>query len=808
MKVLKRTAYHTTKILTKLNDEFTKKDKLFFAIISISLLIFWFSIPNKLFNSPLAYLITDKNNDILGAHIAGDGQFRFALSSNLPEKYIIALTTFEDKRFFYHPGIDIISIARAAKQNFSKNKIVSGASTITMQVIRLSDNNNKRTVFIKLIEIVQALRLEISYSKNEILNLYAQNAPFGGNNVGIDAAMWRYFGTKLQNITWAQAATLAVLPNSPALIHPGKNRQILINKRNRLLKKLYKNGEMSQMDYELAIDEPIPDEPNVFPFFSKHLVSRITKENINGGLYKTNIDLQLQKQVFDIVNRHHKFLKGNAINNAAVIVIENSTGNVLAYIGNTQTDNNSEDVDLITSLRSTGSILKPFLYASMLSSGDILPNSLVYDIPSYIGGYTPKNFSKSYDGAVPASKALSRSLNIPAVLMLKDYGLENFYEKLKKIGYNSLSKNPSHYGLSLILGGSEGSLWNIAGMYSSMARVLENYPKYANKYLPADYHQPNIYFSKNKKEETQMWKNFENSSHFDASAIWLTFEALLEVDRPGIESYWSNFSSSTKIAWKTGTSFGFRDAWAIGVTPEYTVGVWTGNADGEGRPGLIGAKASAPIMFSVFKILKHSNKWFSKPSNDMIVVETCQESGFLASEHCENTVKIQVPVNGIRFDVCPFHKTVFLDKPEKFRVNQNCETQENMIKKSWFVLPASVEKYYKLRNPVYKTLPPLRDDCKTFEDNENKSFALIYPYKNTKIYVPVMLDGTPGKTVFQATHRDKNIKVFWYLNDKLIAQTIENHEIELRPEKGNYSLMLIDENGAKIVTSFEILNEK
>ncbi len=791
----------------KLNNYFSLKDKIILILCIVVFPIFWFSIPSKLFNTPLSYLITDKNDQILGAHIATDEQYRFALTDSIPDKYIKALITFEDKRFYYHPGIDILAILRAAKLNISKRKIVSGGSTITMQVIRLAGNGKERTIFQKTIEIIKALRLELTYSKHEILNLYAANAPYGGNNVGIDAAMWRYFGTKPQNITWAQAATLAVLPNSPSLIHPGKNRTILLTKRNKLLKKLLDTKQIDITTYELAIDEPIPDKPTNFPSIASHLLSKITFKNKNGGLYKTTIDINTQRKVSEIVNKYHKILAGNGINNAAVIVIENKTGNIISYIGNTQTDNNSENVDMITAKRSTGSILKPFLYASMLNSGNILPNSLVYDIPTYIGGYSPKNYSKGYDGAVKARNALARSLNIPAVRMLKSYGLENFYEKLKNIGYTSLNNSATHYGLSLILGGSEGSLWDIAGIFSSMARTLNNYELYGNKYLPADYHQLNYNFKNIEKEEKEIWKNFENESYFDASAIWLTFNALLEVDRPGIENNWTNFSSSNKIAWKTGTSFGFKDAWAIGVTPEYTVGVWTGNADGEGRPGLIGSRASAPILFNVFKILPSSNQWFKMPIFDMIEIETCEESGFLVSQHCENIKKVWVPKNAVRFDVCPFHQTVYLNKNEEYRVNLNCEASENIIKKSWFVLPATVEKYFKLKNPKYKFLPPLRSDC---SDNtrEDEDFELIYPYKNTKIYIPIELDGSLGKTVFQATHRNKNIKVFWYLNNTFIAETTDKHEIELRPIKGKYTLTLIDENGKSIKTEFEILNER
>lgn len=783
-----------------------QKKVLKISIFVLLIFIYWLILPSLLFNEPYCSVIEDINGELLGAHIANDGQYRFPETEKVPQKFKDAIITFEDKRFYYHWGFDVISLFRAIKQNFSSGRVVSGASTIPMQVIRLSRKVKARTITEKIIEIILATRLEFSYSKDEILTLYASHAPFGGNVVGIDAASWRYFGINANKLSWAQATTLAVLPNSPALIHPGKNRKELFNKRNRLLKKLFDNKTIDKETYELAIEEEVPEIRKSFPDLTRHL---LMKQKNNNKIVKTTIDAEVQVKVNEIVNRHHKKLSGNQINNLAVLILDVETGNVISYIGNVNdfTNNkNQNEVDIITSERSTGSILKPFLYASMLTEGQVLQNTLVYDIPTRMGGYTPKNYSRGYDGAVPAHKALARSLNIPAVRMLRDYGNEKFYTKLKNIGFTSLHNNADFYGLSLILGGCEGTLWDICGMYASMARALNHYEEHGYQYDRKDFHAPNYILKKNKKRNIENdYEDLENSSFFSASAIYLTFLAMLDVERPDNESNWEMFQSSERIAWKTGTSFGFRDAWAIGVTPKYVVGVWAGNADGEGRPGIVGVKAAAPVLFDVFNILPDAQNWFSMPKIDMIKAEVCKQSGYLASIVCDDTEEIYIPSTGNRTDVCPYHKLIHLDENEQFRVNGNCESIDRIVSKSWFILPPSVEYYYKKRNAFYKYLPPYRNDCKETLDKQEKDMELIYPFQNSKIYVPIEISGKLGKTVFEAAHRNKNITIFWYVDDKLIGKTSGIHQIELSPTEGEHFLTLVDENGEKLVKKFEVL---
>ncbi len=288
----------------------------------------------------------------------------------------------------------------------------------------------------------------------------------------------------LSELSWGEAALLAVLPNAPSLIHPGKNRDRLKEKRDRLLDKLKDAGNIDAFTCSLSKDEAIPEDPRPLPNYARHLLARIIKEGNEEDIVRSTVEYSLQIRTEQIINDHYLKLKGNQIHNAAAIVLEVSTGKVLAYVGNTNDDDGSshgDEVDIITARRSTGSILKPFLFAAMLDEGKILPRSLVPDVPTIINGFSPKNFSKEYDGAVAANKALIRSLNIPAVHMLKTYRYERFHSLLKNIGMSTLKRPADHYGLSLILGGAEGTLWDISGMYASLARTLNNFREHPGR---------------------------------------------------------------------------------------------------------------------------------------------------------------------------------------------------------------------------------------------------------------------------------------------------------------------------------------
>ena len=770
------------------------------------LLIFLFVLPSKLFTSPTSFVIEANNGNLLSAAIAKDGQWRFPVADSVPVKFKDCIIAFEDKRFYSHVGVDFLAMSRAMRQNFKARSVVSGGSTLTMQVIRLSRKQD-RTIWQKILEVILALRLEIKYSKEEIIGLYAANAPFGSNVVGLEAASWRYYGRDAKTLSWGEMATLAVLPNSPSLVHPGKNATRLIKKRNDLLDKLVKLNFIDQSTANLAKLEPVPGKPLPLPQNAPHLLNRFKAERaslkISSTRIKSTLNEDIQLKINSILKRYNNRYRANDINNIAALVLDARTGKVVSYVGNIYQPENVDlqsHVDMIKAPRSPGSTLKPLLYASMLNDGFILPHTLVADIPTQIAGYSPQNYDLGYDGAISADRALSRSLNIPAVKMLQQYKYERFYDKLKKIGIGTLNQPADHYGLSLILGGSEVTMWDLADTYMGMVRTLNHFNTYKGLYNPDDY-KPAIYFSTDEKQNNEE----ERNSFLDHGSIWATFNAMEEVMRPGDEGLWEQFSSSQRVAWKTGTSFGFRDAWAVGLTPDYVVCVWVGNADGEGRPGLVGIEAAAPVLFDVFRLLPNG-KWFNTPITKLKKLKVCKQSGYKAGEYCTDLIDELVPTAGDKTAVCPYHKLIHLDHTGAYRVTDQCESVTNMQHKNWFILPPAMEYYYKIKNSDYKSLPPYMAGC----DNNggNNVMELIYPKNGAIVYIPLELDGTRGKIVLNAAHRNQHSKIYWHIDNEYVAATSNYHQLAVNPNPGKHTLTLVDENGERLVQTFTVLDQE
>lgn len=753
--------------------------KVILCILAFLVTGYIFCLPRHLFHVPYSTVVTDRNEELLGARIASDGQWRFPPRNTTPEKIKECLITFEDKHFYHHWGVNPFAIGRAFYQNVKNKRIVSGGSTLTMQTIRLA-RNESRTFREKLIEMIWATRLEFRASKEEILSMYISHAPFGGNVVGLDAAAWRYFGHSADDLSWAESAMLAVLPNAPAMIHLSKGRKTLLDKRNRLLKQLLEKRTIDSSTYELAISEPLPDEPHALPQIAPYLVSRFYQER-NGEYSRSTINKGIQTQVEDLAERWSNEFGRSDIRNLAILVIDIPSNQVVAYCGNVHFDRKQggNQVDVIQAPRSTGSILKPFLYYAMLQEGSLLPDMLLPDVPVNINGFTPQNFSMQFEGAVPASEALARSLNIPAVTMLQRYGVPKFHSFLQQIGLKTINRSSSHYGLSLILGGAEATLWDVTNAYAMMGRSLLQLPQRScSLLLPTS-------------------RITESTDPFQPGAVWQTFDALKEVNRPE-EIDWKSIPSMQTIAWKTGTSYGFRDAWAVGVMPRYAVGVWVGNATGEGKPGLVGAQTAGPVLFDIFNLLP-SSSWFTRPVGIFVEAEVCRKSGHLKGRFCDETDTLLVLPAGLRTEACPYHHLVTLSADESQRIYENCANTEPTLRKSWFTLPPVWEWYYKQHHPEYKPLPPFKAGC---GEDTFQPMQFIYPPMNARIKLPKQLDGSKGFLTVELAHNNPNATVFWHLDETYQAQTQDFHKISLQPAAGKHSLTAVDGEGNTISTTF------
>lgn len=776
--------------------------KLLFSFVIVFIAFFILTPVPTFDDTPYATVLESSDGSLLGARIASDGQWRFPLEDTVAEKFKQALLYFEDEYFYWHFGINPVSIGKALVQNVRAGKIKRGGSTISMQVSRLYRGNRPRTFTEKAIELFLTLKMELLLSKEEILNLYAAHAPYGGNVVGVTAASWRYYGRPPEMLSWAESATLAVLPNSPSLIYPGKNSRILMEKRNRLLDKLAQKGVIDSGTASLSKAEPLPGAPQPLPNYASHLLTRTIKEGSEGQNVRTTLDYKLQKIVKDKVQRHHLRMKENYVHNAAAIVVEIATGNVLAYVGNVEAEGQQgQHVDIITSHRSTGSVLKPILYAAAIDEGLILPKQLLPDIPVFLKGFAPQNFDKKFHGAVPADQALTRSYNVPFVHLLQDYGYEKFHQKLREMGLKSLDKPAGYYGLSMILGGAESSLWEVSGVYASMARSLLNYFKrpVGKQYSQSDYH-PNTYINKIQEDG-----HLYHTGAMGASAIGHMLEAMKALNRPEEQSGWEYYASSTDISWKTGTSYGFKDAWAIGLNKKYVVGVWLGNADGEGRPELVGVKAAAPLLFDIFTHLKVEDQ-LPMPVYGQTSLKVCEVSGFKAGDYCNNTRDENLPSNATRTETCPYHQLLHLDGQGEYQVSSACYPVSQMRPVSWFILPPTQAWYYKQYNADYTEPPEYMTACMDKSD-KNAFMELIYPRSYTKVFVPKEIDGSLGAAVFEVAHRNPEAIIYWHLNERYMGSTAHKHQLGLNPPKGHHKLHLVDDQGRELMLAFEVISE-
>jgi penicillin-binding protein 1C len=768
-----------------------QKKKLYIILLSVSalLLLFWFCLPKPLFKTTYSTTVYDRNGELLGARVSKNGEWQFPPTKELSEKYVTCLITYEDRHFYKHPGINPVSMFRALKQNIKAKKVVSGGSTITMQTIRMA-RNKKRTLFQKVIEMIMATRLELTYKKSSILSMYASHAPFGSNVMGIEAASWRYFGHPSTDLSWAEAALLAVLPNAPSAMHVKKNRPALLEKRNNLISKLFQLEKIDETTYRLALDEPLPDEPYPLPQYAPHIVSNLQTEQ-QGRKHITTIDATVQMKTEHVLSRWNREFSQNKIEHIAAVVFDVKKGEVIAYCGNVNFGERQagNQVDIVRAPRSSGSILKPFLYQLMLQEGEILPNTLIPDIPIMVEGFQPQNYNLKFDGAVPASLALSRSLNLPAVNMLKQYGVPEFLSDMRQMGFNNLKFAADHYGLTLILGGGEVSLWEVSLAYLRMAQSVV------------------FYNNKQQRNDIFDWGQIppfteKEADMFSAGACWQTLEALINVNRPE-EIDWKSIPSMRKVAWKTGTSYGFRDAWAVGVTPEYVVGVWTGNAGGEGRPGLTGTGTSALVMFDIFNLLGNTS-WFETPKAEFQKAEICKTSGALAGRYCNEIETVAILPAGFKTKICPYHNIVHLSEDEQFRVFADCYPADKMIRKTWFILPPIQEWFYKKRHPEYKTLPPVSPVC---NDNQTvfNPMEFIYPNTSNPIRLSKQLDGSVGALALELAHRQADAIVYWHLDDTYLGATQFFHQMSVTPTAGRHLITVVDQWGNTLTRYVQII---
>ncbi|HEB9348404.1 TPA: penicillin-binding protein 1C [Campylobacter coli] len=705
------------------------------------------------FKSRYSKILYDKNGEILSVFLNDEEQWHIK-STDIPKRLKIAVINYEDRKFYSHFGVDFLALMRAFVNNFNSTQR-SGASTISMQTIKLWDKKD-RTYFNKFNEIIQSFALENAFSKDEILKLYLSNAPYGGNLVGYEAAILFYFDKNPKDLTWAQAALLAILPNQPGLINLEKNKTKLLNKRNKLLAKLYERKLINKDIYELSLKEPLPNfkpRKNIAPHLALRLLNDDNKEIFS------SIDKKIQLKIEKKAKEFSYTLQQKGIQNLAIILADTKTRKVLAYVGSQDFYDmaNLGQINGNTAKRSVGSTLKPFLYALSIDEGIIAPESILLDVPTFFSNFNPQNANKKYYGIISAREALQRSLNVPFVSLLQDYGYEKFFYKLKTF-LNFEDENYKRYGLSLILGTKELSLEDLVKLYLGLA----NYGELANLSFIRD---------ENLSGVTRM---------FSKGSAYLTLEAMKELQRVGLE----NYNKEKIISWKTGTSYGRKDAWAIGATPKYTLGVWVGNFNGEANANLYGVSIAGDLLFEILGLLDEVDLEFAA-SDDLMTIKLDSISKYRYDENLNTSyIHTLYPKEANILRTSPFLKKVYEYQGKELDSKDiHFKDAKAFIKLD---LPAYALHFFQQRN---------------FKFSSKKGVNIIYPKDNLKLILARDLNGMKGLVAKVANLN--NEKLFWYLNQKLIYEGNENTQ-NLNLKEGKYQLFIISQSGEQDTVWFEI----
>lgn len=720
------------------------------------------------FASRYSKQVIDKDGNLLSVFLNKNEQWHLNDINEIPNKLKTCVITYEDKNFYSHFGIDFLALMRTIKNNATKGSR-AGASTLSMQVVKLLDSK-ERTYFNKFKESIYALRLESLYEKDSILQMYLNNAPYGGNIVGFKSAALLYFAKKPSDLTWAESALLAVLPNSPGLINLNKNRILLEKKRNALLQKLYDKNIIDSTILNISLKEPIPymqRHKNIAP----HLSLRVIKEDKqNHTILQTTIKKDIQEKFETRVKEYNEELKRQGILNVSSLLLDSTNGEVLAYIGSQDfLDIQSfGQIDGIKALRSPGSLLKPLLYALSIDNGLIAPDSMLVDVPLFFSNFNPKNASNSYYGLISAKDSLIKSLNVPFVNLLQQYGVNKFFYDLKNILHFN-DNDPTKYGLSLILGTKEMSVENIARIYLGLA----NYGEFGKIY----YTIPHDIESKNKI--------------LSRGASFLTLQATKELHRPGLE----NIHKDKKIiSWKTGTSFGQRDAWAAGVTPLYTLVVWVGNFTGGSNNDILGTKDAGELFFTLLDELDSTDKEFNTP-NDLKEILIDDITGYAITQDLNEynipTKKILFPLESKPLRPSPFLKKVWIDDKNK-EVDSNNPNFINAKPSIKLELPLEVLNYYKIQNVNIYSL---------VNNNKDSALKIIYPTNDLKILE--VNDLNKKQNLILRIANLKKQKVFWYIDGEYLGD-IHSDTKSVELGLGTHTLTIIAQDGSKDSVTFHI----
>ena len=680
----------------------------------------------------------------------------------------------EDRWFHAHPGINPVSVVRSAWTNLRAGRVVSGASTITMQLARLVEPR-PRSVSAKLLQAFRALQYEWVYSKDEILEMYLNLAPYGGNIEGVGAASHIYFAKPPAELSVAEACLLAVLPQSPTARHPLRRPEAARQARDRLIDRLEQRGVLDSPTAHLSRQQPLPREAGTIPFAAPHFCEWVTRRCPRQANLPTTIDRDLQAGVEKLLQAHVRQLLATGITQGSVVVLDSRTGELLVLAGSASYHDSlhAGQVNGALALRSPGSTLKPFVYALAFDRGVATPATLLEDVPVQFGAYSPENYDGAYAGAVTAGQALRKSRNVPAVLLASElHRGGSFHAWLQEAGVRSLDRPAEHYGLALVLGGGDLTLLELAELYGILARQGVRLP---TRLLRTEEPAP-------------------GTRVLSRAAAYLTLQELVAVERPTLDAVWRAGTNQVPIPWKTGTSYGHRDGWSVGIAGEHVVAVWIGNFDGAGAPRLSGRSAAAPLLFDLIDLLPRRSRgqWHHRPV-DLGRREVCSLSGAPPSTHCPEIREAGYIPGVSPAGTCSLHRRVELDVLTGQTVCSRCRTAGQTQGKIVVWWPARLATFLAANHMSECPVPPHRPDCPEFGRGEPP--AIVSPQEGMEYHLRPSVPPADQQIALVASVGQASQCVYWFIDGLLYWQGDPGESVFLAPTPGRHRVSVKDDAG-------------
>ena len=749
------------------------------AFLSFLLLNWIFPLPLRIEYSTI---ITDDRGEVIHAFLTHDQQWRMKTElgeiSPLLRKTIVEK---EDKYFYYHPGINPLAMIRALARNILHLRRTSGASTITMQVARALEPK-RRTYWNKLRESFRALQLEWKYPKDQILQLYLNVVPYGGNIQGVKAASVLYFKKSPDHLSLAEITALSIIPNRPSSLVMGRNNDRIVEERNKWLHRWAREKVFTEKEIEDALAEPLTATRGTVPSLVPQLALKLRRQG--GPIVHSTIQLNTQLKIEKLVKDYSRTLTLKNIRNAAVIVLDNKTHRVVSYVGSADFRDSADggQVNGAAAVREPGSTLKPLLYGLCIDEGLLTPKRMITDVPINYDGYAPENYDKRFNGYVTMEYALEHSLNIPAVKSLKSLGKDKLIQRLAQCDFRQIDRDRKKLGLSMILGGCGATLEELTGLYSIFADSgVYVRPRYTLDSAAGTAAKPGVAGA----------TPVRGTKILSPAATFMINETLSKVNRPDFPLNWQSTMHLPKIAWKTGTSYGRRDAWSIGYNQRFTVGVWVGNFSGIGVPELSGANVATPLLFTVFNTIDYDDDgpWFSQPA-DCDVRMVCSETGLPPADGCQNLVTDYFIPLVSTAKKCDNREEVFISADGKISYCRTCLPASGYKKKMYTVIPPEMKEYYDANHITYEAIPPHNPACeKVFKEGA----PIVTSPANGSEYLINRKD--PEPLLLRCRVTNDVAKVYWYINDKFYRSSEARGKEFFVPDEGPVKISCTDDKG-------------